>query len=356
MKIINYIFLLFLLALVAATVHVSTQKNEFDLRESYFIHAPKTQVYSFLNDCRNWQTYSYWKQTDPSQTFTFPANTIGAGGYCEWEGSDESGKLITTKSLANQKIIQKLRINDNGASFSWTLKDSLKGTVLIWHYTGAVDFKTKVDYVFEGGIRQGIQRAMKATLAKLDRTILYELNTVRVDLQGVTKKKGCFYLGESINCKTALVQKNIRILLPRMLRFFNKNKLNATGEPFVIYHAYDYPKGYSKISVCLPIKDSIFTSPGSQITSGVLEPFSCYITRLKGDYMHLAGARKKTRNYLEKNHIQENLAVPPIEVYTKNSSQIANPSKWVTDLYFPIKPIQRVISPVLVPDSTATLP
>lgn len=103
MKIINYIFLLFLLALVAATVHVSTQKNEFDLRESYFIHAPKTQVYSFLNDCRNWQTYSYWKQTDPSQTFTFPANTIGAGGYCEWEGSDESGKLITTKSLANQK-------------------------------------------------------------------------------------------------------------------------------------------------------------------------------------------------------------------------------------------------------------
>jgi hypothetical protein len=355
MKIINYIFLLFILALLAATVHVSTQKNEFELRESYFIHAPKNQVYTFLNDCRNWQTFSYWKQTDPEQVFTFPANTIGAGGYCAWEGNDESGKLITTKSLTNQLIIQKLRINNKGGSFSWTLKDSLQGTVLTWQYNGAVSFKTKVNYALKGGVTQGIQSAMKATLAKLDRIIQYELNTFRVDLQGVTKKKGCFYLGESINCKTQLVEKNIRILLPRMLRFFYKNKLAATGAPFVIYHAYDYPKGYSKISVCLPIKDSIFTSPGSQITSGVLAPFSCYSTRLKGDYRHLSSARKKTRSYLDKNHIQENLAVPPVEVYTKSSSQIANPSKWVTDLYFPIKPIQRVIIPISVPDSTATL-
>ena len=120
MKIIQYILLLFLLLFIAFVVHVSTQKNEFEVRESLYIQAPKAQVFSFLNDCRNWQTYSYWKQLDPSQTFTFPANTIGAGGYCAWEGSDESGKLMTTQSLVNQKIIQKLRINDRGANFVWS--------------------------------------------------------------------------------------------------------------------------------------------------------------------------------------------------------------------------------------------
>lgn len=356
MKIIQYILLLFLLLFIALAVHVSTQKDEFEVRESYFIQAPKTQVFTFLNDCRNWQTYSYWKQSDPSQTFTFPANTIGAGGYCAWKGSDESGKLITTQSLVNQKITQKLNINDKGANFVWTLKDSLKGTVLTWQYSGAVSFKTKVNYVLQGGVSQGIQAAMKATLANFDKTIRFELNTFRVDLLGTTKKKGCYYLGESINCKTVLVQKNIRILLPRMLRFFHKNKLAATGAPFVLYHSYDYPKGFSKISVCLPIRDSIFTSPGSQITSGVLAPFSCYKTKLKGDYMHLSSARKKTRTYFEKNHITENTAVPLVEVYSKSSSQVANPSQWITELYFPIKPVATVIVPPTAVDSVVTLP
>lgn len=356
MKIIKYLFLLALLGFIAFSVHVSTQKNEFDVRQSQFINAPKSQVYNYLNDCRNWQTFSYWKQADPSLVYSFPSNTIGVSGYCMWEGSSESGKLLTTKSIENKTIVQKLQINEKAAEFSWTLKDSLKGTVLTWHYIGAVSFNTKVTYALHGGVQQSISMAMQKTLLNLSQTIRKELQTYSVTLKGITKKKGCFYLRELINCKTIQVQKNIRILVPRMLRFFQKNKLRATGAPFVIYHAYDYPKGFSKISVCLPIKDSIFTSPGSQITSGVLESFTCYKTNLKGDYSHLSDARKKTRSYFEKNHISENTAVPMLEVYTKSSTQIANPSRWMTELYFPVKPVATVLSPVIAQDSTATLP
>lgn len=355
MKIIQYLFLLALLGFVAFAVHVTTQKNEFDIQQTYFINVPKTQVYNYLNDCRNWQTYSAWKQADPSQVFSFPGNTIGVSGYCAWEGSSESGKLLITQSKENTAIEQKLAINGKAAHCSWTLQDSLKGTQVTWHYQGSVSFGTKVAYALQGGVVQTISAAMQQTLANLNKTIRHELTTYSIKLQGVTKKKGCFYLRESINCKTAFVQKNIRILVPRMLRFFQKNKLHATGSPFVIYHAYDYPKGYCKISVCLPITDSIFTSPGSQITSGVLEPFTCYKTSLHGDYLHLQEARKKTRSYFEKNHISENIALPLVEEYSQSSTQIANPSKWVTNLYFPIKPVASS-AVVVANDSTATQP
>ncbi len=356
MKIINYIFLLVLLALLAATVHISTQKNEFNVTQSQFIKAPKSQVYLYLNDCRNWQTFSYWKKTDPSQTFSFPSNTIGIGGYCAWEGSNESGKMIITNCIENQKIVHKIQLNGRAIKGTWTLKDSLNGTVVQWQYAGAVNFKSKVSYALDGGVSAGIKAAMQATLLNLSKTVSYELNSYKIDLKGITKKKGSYYLGEVIHCKTAAIQKNIRILVPRMLRFYEKNKLKAIGAPFVIYHAYDYPKGYSKISVCLPIKDSVFTSPGSQITGGKLEPFTCYTTTVKGDYQHLLAARKKTRAYFEKNNIIENTAVPMLEVYTKSSTQIANPSQWVTELYFPIKPMASVIATPTAVDSVATLP
>ena len=57
-----------------------------------------------------------------------------------------------------------------------------------------------------------------------------------------------------------------------------------------------------------------------------------------------------------KNHIQENTAVPLLEVYTNSSTQVANPSQWITELYFPIKPIASVPSPAKEADSLTTLP
>ena len=57
--------------------------------------------------------------------------------------------------------------------------------------------------------------------------------------------------------------------------------------------------GLTKISICVPIKNEIFTSEGSDILSGKLEPFEAVKTTLTGDYSHSKKALDKTMQYFK---------------------------------------------------------
>ena len=128
------------------------------------------------------------------------------------------------------------------------------------------------------------------------------------------------------------------------------------GKPFVIYHTYDVANGITKLSVCIPVKEEIRTSDVSDISSGLLLPFSSVKTTLTGDYSHNKEALDKTIEYIKKNNFSQNIDVPRIEIYSKNMVQVANPSQWITEIYVPIKsaavisstpktPVETVVSP-----------
>jgi effector-binding domain-containing protein len=132
-------------------------------------------------------------------------------------------------------------------------------------------------------------------------------------------------------------------MIPKLIHFFKKNKLAMHGKPFVIYHTYDTANGITKLSVCIPIKEAVFTSEGSDITSGRLYPFQAVKTILTGDYSHSKEAWKKTFDYISKNNLSQNTAIPYLELYSKNMDQIANPSQWITEIYIPIQPKAVVV-------------
>jgi hypothetical protein len=54
MRILKYILLLILLALVGITVYVATQKGDFEVSKSSVIKTPRTTVFDYINDFKNW--------------------------------------------------------------------------------------------------------------------------------------------------------------------------------------------------------------------------------------------------------------------------------------------------------------
>jgi hypothetical protein len=104
----------------------------------------------------------------------------------------------------------------------------------------------------------------------------------------------------------------------------------------------------------MPIDKEVFISEGSDMSTGLLYPFQAVKTTLNGDYSHTREAWGKTRAYLSKNHLSENVGGTQIEVYRKNMMQVANPSQWITDIYIPVgaSPSNQVSRPT----STAQTP
>lgn len=361
MRILKYIFLLILLSIFTATVFIATQKGNFDVQRTIVIKSPKSTIYNYVNDYRNWETFGSWKKEDPEMEFIYPKSTIGKGGSYSWKGNNGNGDMTTIKVIPNNSIVQKMNYNGSVSDVFWTFKDTTGGTKVTWRAKGAMGFSFKIYAAFNGGIDNIIGSMYEKSLANLDKTLDYELNTFSVKVNGLVQKNACYYLKQTIVCTIDNVPNNLRIMIPRIIYFFKKNNLAMSGKPFVIYHTYDTAKKITKFSVCVPIKEEVFTSEGSDITSGKLNSFLALKTTLTGDYSHNKAAWAKANEYIAKNNLNVDLAGSNVAVFSRNMEQIANPSKWVTEFYIPIRPKAVVtvkplplINTPAIPESTPT--
>lgn len=346
MRILKYLLLLVVLLVIGAIVFVATQKNEFEVKESAIIHAKKNVVFSYVNDFRNWEEFGAWKDDDSSIKFIFGDTTIGKGASYSWKGST-SGKTITTFEKENDSIAQKTIVSDLETKSYLTFKDTVGGTKVTWYSKGKLSFADKVSAMLKGGANQMISSLYKRSLAKLDKIITHEINTYNIKVDGVAQKSGGWYFQQKITCPTEEKQKHINLVMAKMLVFFKENSIQLTGSPFVQYLSTDRNAGTTTLSVCLPMPDEIYTTPGSDYTSGNLAPFSAVKTTLTGDYSHLQEARMETMNYIRKNNMQQNFSVPVIEVYRTTASQVKKPSEWVTEIFIATGNTQPAATPVV---------
>ena len=353
MRILKYIFLLILLALVGITVYVATQKGDFEVSKSSIIKTSRSTVFDYVNDYKNWETFGSWMQKGNEIRFYYDAKTIGAGAKCSWDNASDNGDIKTTFVKENNNITQSAHFNGTTANISWTFKDTLGGTKVTVHTIGKMDIMTKITTFFKGGITSILGDAYEKSLRNLDKTLNYEMKTYSIKVNGIVQRSSGFCLKQTVSCHIKSVSKNIKIMMPKMVYFFKKNKISMAGKPFVMYDKYDVANDFATISVGIPVRQQISISDGSDVSSGEIIAFTCLKTTLIGDYSHSKEAWVKAQKYITDNDLKQNFAGSYSEVYVKTIDDIKQPSKWVTEIYIPVFPKVEAPKPaVIVPVAT----
>lgn len=357
MKILKYLFLFALLSLVALTVFVATQKGIFDVERSKVINSPRATVYNYLNDFRNYEDFESWSVEDPSIQMTFPNKTSGSGASFYWDGVEGKGNAIILKTKDGESIEQKMKYEGTEADVSWTLKDTLNGkTKVTWKGKGTMSFLFKIYTALHGGSDRVIGTIYEKSLANIDKNLDYETKTYAVKVDGLVKKTETPYIKQTFTSEIEKVNKNARIVIPKLIHFSETNGLSASGKPFIIYHTYDTKTGLAKISICLPINKEISISSGSDILSEKLNGFDAVKTTLTGDYSHRNEAIAKTTAFINKEKITPELSWSHLEIWTLSKLDVKGSSKLVTEIYFPVKPKVEepiVTTPVYSPETQA---
>ncbi|EIA07857.1 SRPBCC family protein [Flavobacterium frigoris] len=338
MRILKYIFLLLLLSLVALSIFMATQKGDFNVERSKFINSAKPAVYNYVNDYKNWEDFGSWTTEDPEIKISYPQKTIGKGASYSWDGKDGDGQMQTLFVKENDSISQKMNFNGTSADVSWRFKDTIGGTKVSWRSIGKMSFMFKIYAALNGGVDKVIGTMYEKSLSNLDKALDYEINTFTIKLDGVVKKPQIFYLSQTFTSEIVKINKNFKVVIPKIEAFCQENNVQINGKPFVIYHTYDLTTGLAKISICIPIKSEIFTSSGSDILSGKLEAFEGVKTTVVGDISHTKKGYDKTVEYSVKNQLIVNPIFSHIEIYITSRTDIKNPSKWVTEIYVPLIP------------------
>ena len=338
MRILKYIFLLFLLSLVALSIFVATQKGNFLVERSKIINSPVSSAYNYVNDYRNWSDFGSWMSEDPQIKLNYPQNTIGKGASFSWEGKEGSGEMHTIRIKENDSIVQTMEFEGTSSTVYWKFKDTIGGTKVTWSTKGKMSFFFKIYSALQGGVDRVIGSIQEKSLTNLDKALDYEMNTFATVDNGVVQKPLMNYIGQTFTSELGKVNKNFKIVIPKLTAFCKKNNIAISGKPFIIYHTYDTPKGLAKITIGIHIRDAIFLSAGSDLVAGKLDAFEAVKTTLTGDYSHLKTAYNKTTNYLNKNKLSPNSVFSRLEIYATTKTDIKNASKWVTEIYFPIIP------------------
>lgn len=339
MKILKYLFLFALLTLVALTVFVATQKGNFSIERSKVINSPRNTVYNYVNDFRNYEDFESWSLEDETMKSYFPEKTIGSGASYSWEGVEGKGSAVTIKTKEGESIEQKMKFDNTEADVNWTFKDTLAGKTLVtFKAKGTMSFLFKVYTALNGGSDNVIGTIYEKSLANIDKNLVFETKTFTIKVNGVVKKTETPYIKQTFTSEISKVNKNVRVVIPKLIQFSQTNGLHNNGKPFIIYHTYDTAKGLAKISICLPINKEISISAGSDILAGKLNGFEAVKTTLTGDYSHTNEAIAKTRAFINNQKIVPELAWSHLEILTVSKLDVKSPSKLVTEIYFPTIP------------------
>lgn len=350
MRILKYIFLLLILSFVALSIFIATQKGDFEVERSKIINSPKTVVFNYVNDLHNWNNFGSWATNDPDIIANYPENTIGLGAYYSWESKDGDGKIETTFVKENDSIAQKMDMDGSPSNVFWRFKDTVGGTKVTWKIKGEMNFTMKIYTALNGGVDRVIGSIYEKSLQNLDKKLDYEINTFKVKIDGLVQKPMTYYLGQTFTTEISKIDKNFKVVVPKIKKFCEQNDIQTVGKPFIIYHTYDVQTQLARVSICVPIVREIFISSGSDILSSKLEPFEGVKATLLGDNSHNKVAIDKVKAFFDKNKYVHNPAISHIEIYTSNKATDKDPSGWVTEFYVPMPP------KVVVPEKTYVAP
>lgn len=325
MRILKYVLLLLLLFSVAFIVFVATQPSDYKIKRSKEIKVAKDIVFNFVADS---SAIADWNPWDKNETI-FKINT----------------------STSADSIFQNIIVNNEENKSLLQFQKTKSGTLVTWELNGKLDFNLKMLSVLQGGIDNVIGNKLDKGLNNIEDYLVKELTTYTIKVHGLVTKHTTNYIQQIDTCSLADFQKTSKSMLQNMLSFVEKNDIKITGLPFIIYENKNTENNQTIFAMCVPVEEEILTTEGSEISGGHFDEFLAVKATLVGDYSHNKEAWKKTASFIKNKKLVEDESGKHIEIYKVSLPKERKPSKWVTEIYIPVK--KKVYKPkVAKPEST----
>jgi uncharacterized protein YndB with AHSA1/START domain/effector-binding domain-containing protein len=336
LKYLKYLGFFLLAVVIILSIYVAVSEGNYNIKRSRVIKAPVEVVFENVNDFKNWENWSPWFEMDPTIVTSYPDTTSGVGASYSWKGKDGSGSMKTISAIPNKEIIQQVDFNsDSKPEVYWNFTKVDLGTEVTWGMRGKNSFGEKFYWLFKGGIEKNTIPIYDRGLELLEKHILKELEKHSFETKGAVDYGGGFYLYQTVSCKIQDIEQKMNEMFPIIEAYMAKNNIVASGKPFTLNHKWDEVNNTAMFSACIPVKERVITT--GDVLTGYLKPQKTFKTIFKGDYKFANDAWEAAYNGLAAQGFSEIVSAEPFEIYTVGPRETANPAKWITEIYIPIK-------------------
>lgn len=342
MKIAKYLLTIFFLLLSAFFVFIATQQNEYKISREKEINVEKESIYAYIKDLSTWKDWFDLKDYDKSAILTYNENKNPS---LSWKSTTLNGKITITKSIDSDTIFQDILIGKDKHKITWIFTGSNKKTKVSWFMEGENSFKWKLNSFLKSGIDDVYGDFFEKGLNQIEENLTAQLSAFKIADNGIVTRNRNNFIQQKDSCSLDNFQKNSFKIKQGLQKFAKDNSIKTFNTPFIIVKERKKSKNYILYSVCIPIESEILIPEVSKVSVGTFEEYTAYKVTLIGNYTHLEKARKKAEGSILKLDYIIDTNNNFIEVYKVSSEHTKNASKWITELYFPVK--KKYIKPIV---------
>ncbi len=295
---------------------------------SSVIKAPAKQVFEQVNNFKNWTKWSPF-QTDTTMINQFEGPESGVGAKMIWTSANSgNGSQTITESVPDLFIKTDLDFMEEGSAFSiYTFEPHGDSTIMKWS-TDMLDLGYPLGRfmgLFMNGMMQSYYKIGFENLNKL----LAGMPSIEVTFESVGARKALIIKDSAMMND---IGSKMESLYGEIMIYLQKSNVDLSGPPFCIYYSWDVNKPFVMdcgIPVAQVLKGSgriEFREIAETKTAKAIHTGSYETTGLTHDLMN---------KYLSYNKIE--VIGYPWEVYVTDPMIEKDTTKWITEIYYPIK-------------------
>ncbi len=316
---------------MAGFVFIATQPSGYSIKKNKEIAVSKDIVFDFVNNFETWSLWNPYLEKNAKESITKDFKT-----YEIRNGND----LISYTTLAVfgiDSIQQKISDQTNSHTLVWKFKKTAKGTLASCEMKGDLTLQQKIYAVLQGGVQNYMGEKLDDCLSNINKYLVNEIKNYNIKINGIVKQEASLIIKHADSSSLANYYAVAKEKLMNLQSFANSNQVTLLGEPFIIFDDWNETTNSTKFSVCYAVKEEIITNEGNPIIGGELWEQKAVKVTLKGNYTHIRKAWDEAFKFIEKYKLKIDETGSYVEKYIVSESTEKQPSKWITEVYIPIK-------------------
>jgi effector-binding domain-containing protein len=307
--------------------------SKLHMEDSIVIKQPASLIFKQVNNYKNWEAWSPWRETDPAMEIVYTGPAFGVNSSYSWTSKTHGdGTLTITESIPYKKVSNELKFMEGpGTSKTdFVFEETPEGTKVTWsldipHLAYPVEryFGLMMPGMMKEFFRNGLEN-MKKVCESMPAPILVTMTSF--------PETNLISVLDSCNWQDYGVK--MGQMFGELMTYLEKNKLVlATGPAMTIYTKWDEAAQFAVFEAAIPV-----SQPGK--TSGRVAFRTIPETKaLKGThygrYEDIGPVYMALDEYIREFGLKEGCC--PMEIYITDPMMEPDTSRWQTDVYFVIQ-------------------
>lgn len=332
------IFLNILLSLVAIIlIYLSTISGKYEVKRSIEINASANDIINYLSNLETWEEWSYWNLMDSTNELSFGDIRKGDGATYTWTGIETGkGQVEILSVQAGQEMKSMIHFREpfeSEMNSDFRLSEGESGTIVEWVNYGEMPFLMRfMAQGMDAAFGTHLEIGLDSVKAKLEKRSMNSSGRILSIEESVMSSVDYYYVFNQIpldEMGDEIMDESFQILM----EYLAEDLENITGPPFSITEEWDREANRTSFRVCIPVDSDL---PGNDI---VLKDRSYEGKVIKAVYQGPFEGIEMTYNAIQAKIVEEGYetAGEPIETYLTDPDLEPNPSKWITEVSWPVK-------------------